>query len=220
MIKKIIASILLGCAILSFVGCDKGTKDSNQSSTAQKAEREDNDKNDKEDKDDEEDNSSNISSNIKDFEFSLDGKVHKLLCDYSELQKEGWEIEDNSKGQELKTNQYTLITVANKGKEEVYFSFYNPNKETKKVEECLVCKIQIDDYMEERCGAKVKLAGGIGIGSTVDELEEAFGEPTSKNEYEDYIYYKYDFEIYSNYQFIIDSKTKKITKIEARNIER
>lgn len=75
----------------------------------------------------------------------------------------------------------------------------------------------IENYYYKDYKGKIEVAGGISIGSTLDELVCSYGEPTEKDMRSNYdnlgILYKYKVGFYQYFEFEIDKSEKKITKI-------
>lgn len=81
----------------------------------------------------------------------------------------------------------------------------------------------VENYYYKDYAGKIEIAGGISIGSTLDELVYAYGEPTEKDMRENYenlgILYKYKVGLYQYFEFEIDKKEQKVTEITWRYFE-
>ncbi len=157
-----------------------------------------------------------LSDDLFDFQFSLNGEVYTLPCQYSELSEAGWSMED-IEGNELEAGQYTLQNRISNG--DIYLSanIVNTGDETLPMEQCRVGKLSLDSY-EADSGAKLVLSKGITYGSTYDEVTAAFGEPTDTYDSDVIITLTYKADTYSYVKIQFDAKTKTVNSMEIENM--
>ena len=71
----------------------------------------------------------------------------------------------------------------------------NNTDEVVKASEATIGGMSIEEYYYKNYNGKIEIIGGITIGSTLDELIDMFGEPTEKDDRENYenlgMLYKY-----------------------------
>lgn len=115
--------------------------------------------------------------------FSIDGEVYKVKTSYSSLLKNGWFIKPNGLDSEkLKPNEITFesIELSNDDYDgsQVNIGLINVTTEDKKLTDCLYWAISIENSLAEEDGVvKFALPGGVGYGSTTEEIEKVYGKP-------------------------------------------
>ena len=150
-------------------------------------------------KDDSKNSSKSNSSKITSKEFAIDGVSYKLGVNYSELEKNGWEInlegESNDKIK-AKTKDYNSWELRNSKYDKDFVTVYFRNNSDKEanVKECQICEIRISNYTND-LQFKFELPGGIKFGSTQEEVKKAYGEPTVGDD-EGMSYYLDDINLY------------------------
>lgn len=157
--------------------------------------------------------SDELSDEWDSFEFTLNGKLFSLMFDYKDLEAEGWSFDPADYGYD---EDYTLekydweidIDLEN----DDYDTVVNIGLQNIKSSECALKDAQVWDVIFDATEATgelpdVVLPGGITWGSTVEEIEAAYGKPTTKDEYSDGFVYQYKdeegdvlyLEIYNDY---------------------
>lgn len=143
--------------------------------------------------------SEEISNNWEDGEFLYDGKKIKLICNFSELEKNlGLKFNAETKYDHVLNPNSTVsggqCNVGNS--EEIVINLLNSSDESKKYPQCDVDTFSINLFNLKKNNdtnySKIQLAKGIGWESTADEIIAAYGEPhkKSENEYGFHLYYK------------------------------
>lgn len=184
---------------------DKKKKDKNETSDKEnKTDKDNTTKENKTDKDntakenktddnktnDKKTGSANISSDWKSGEFALDGVKYSLNCDYSEYTKNGWYVDyskfrDLTKDYILNKNDKLLATIdfSNKKFEacDVNIGFKNLTDSPKSVEETSVWAITVDNKFAKN-KVDFELPGGVKYGSTLAEVEAAYGKPEKESD--------------------------------------
>ena len=174
---------------------------------AEKEEREQNLKPSTEDKEEDKPtskptSSGTISDDWTDLEFILDGKKYVLPFEYKELTEDGWYLDESeydfSEGKERDGGMRVLATIQlnnpkyatdSLGEFELVIGFINYSKEPKEYKDCDIYSIEFKNvygYSRIENYGDVKIAGGIGFGSTEEEVLAAFGEPESEYNAEKY----------------------------------
>ena len=137
-----------------------------------------------------------LSDSLDDYTFELDGAVMKLPVSYEEFASHGWSLYsyDNSDTEEdlITAQDYDYFQMTNgDGRIRVYI--YNPSGDTKPIRECKIGCIEVTK--DE--GISFKIAGGLELGATADEVLAKFGTPASNNTSTDYQTIKYKTGEYS-----------------------
>ena len=171
----------------------------------------DEDHDDADDEDDEDEHDTDhgsakdeISDDWMDMEFTLDGEFYQMPASYSDLEDNGWSFDLADYGHEdgylMNPGDMTYATVelTNPDYEDVTLlvGFVNTGSKAKDITECEVWSILVDtcigfDQVDEY--PDMEIARGIGIGSSLEEVEEAFGE-TDNVYVSDYGYVVYGYE--------------------------
>lgn len=119
-----------------------------------------------------------ISDNLMDFQVEIDGEVYTLPFPYEELRSKGWE--SNGEGKVLQPEYITPRQISN-GLKTMNVTFLNTSKEDKDYLLCDIAGIEINSVQAKH--TTVKLAKGIEIGSTKDDVISAYGEPQEMGVY-------------------------------------
>lgn len=104
------------------------------------------------------------------YEVSIDGKVIQLPCDLSELTKLGFDFADDAGSHELENEDVKPVTLF-RGEEQLTICIHNKKEENVRYDECKVIAVILQGQV-----ATEKLYGGIGVGSTKEEVIEVFGD--------------------------------------------
>ncbi|MBQ3408029.1 MAG: hypothetical protein IJH12_02340 [Clostridia bacterium] len=96
----------------------------------------------------------------------------------------------------------------------------NNTEETVKCADATIGGFYLEDYYYKDYDGKIEINEGITIGSSLDELEAAFGKPTEKDMRENYenlgILYKYKVGLFQYFEFEIDKENHQIKNISWR----
>lgn len=131
-------------------------------------------------------NNSTISENWKDLEFIINNKKYKVLTSYSDMEQDGWKLKEQYASNTLDSYYKTFIVpiINIEFDSEVYVSFVNKTEETKLYKDCDFWQISIDNKWAKK-PVSFELPKGIKNGSTLDEIEKAYGKPSENNIYRD-----------------------------------
>lgn len=133
---------------------------------------------------------STISSDWKSGEFIFDGASYKLNGDYKKFVDNGWSVDLSKYGYEdgyiLNKNDktYSTVSLENSKYEKAYVNigFINLSDSAKDVTESQVWAISVDNYGSYRTQVDFELPGGIKYGSTLEEVEKAYGKPEDESD--------------------------------------
>lgn len=148
-----------------------------------------------------------ISDNWKDFTIELDGHVYQLPCRYEEFAKNGFVIGTSySDVQETdKLGGYTRVSVyLTNGAVDFNADLINLSGNARIAKDCDIGGISI--AASDNLG--LKLAKGIHSLSTVEEVQAAFGTPSSISTYDDSTSMSFSAGDYVDMKFYIDDNTK------------
>lgn len=131
-----------------------------------------------------------LSEEWTDMQFLFDGKQYQIPFSYTDLEAEGWSFNLADYGYEngyiLNPGDYVSGTIhlEKEGYErndvDVAIGFVNNFSEAKDILECEVYSftLQTDLWLtEDIIYPEMKIAKGIGIGSSYEDVKAAFGEP-------------------------------------------
>ena len=158
-----------------------------------------------------------VSDNWKDFTFTLEGKVYGLPTHYQNFVNNGWKIDGTRSdiGEDDKIPGYTRVYLyLSNGN--TYFSaeLTNMSGHARVAKDCDITEITIEANDE----LDLQLTGGIHCLSTVDEVQAAYGAPSSINSYTDYASLKYEVDSYIYMSFLIYGETTKYNEITLCNV--
>lgn len=163
----------------------------------------------------------------KDFSFELEGKSLSLPCSLEDLKAAGFEVdaEYTNVGEDyiINPNEYEYATVKYNGEWDSYLTVYfvNDSSEAKKVSECQVGGIACSSYDSEyKMQFELVFAGGITVGSTMDEVIAVYGEPTEKYEDDDYSSYEWrDRNYYNCGREVMTDENGRVISMQVMNID-
>lgn len=118
-----------------------------------------------------------MSDNLFDFEFSIDGTVLKLPCDVADLQALGYLMPEDDADNTL-DEYYISNSILCKNDYVIVVHIYNNTDTSMLYADAPIDEISFDNISyDESCN--IRFCGGIQIGSTKEEVSQAFGEPTT-----------------------------------------
>ncbi|MDR0964807.1 MAG: hypothetical protein LBM60_09345 [Clostridium sp.] len=139
------------------------------------------------------------------FQFALDGNLLSLPILYSDFAALGW-TSDDIEGETLKPGYITLgsYSLEKDDANIIRLSFINLGDEELPLSECLVYRFTFS-YFSWNAKTSFVLPGGLHIGSTVDDVIAAYGEPTGRSDSTITTKLTYEFGEYNYIEFNIDN---------------
>lgn len=165
--------------------------------------------------------SADLSSEWSSFQFELEGKLYTLPFSYSELEANGWIAQDNQELDETLESgkyviNYTTLVYSNKENTEIYVQFANLDEKDMPLRECYVSGIQFAQYSWSE-NTVLYFPGGFTLGSTKQDVEKLYGEPSNTQESSTTIEWKYETKNYNDVIFTFTKETGKIEKMRMSN---
>ena len=204
---------ILAVSLFGFTGC--GSKDENNDKKEGKNSTSTEEK--KESKDPINDNDS--------YYFIYDGKKFKAGDKISEIVNEtGLTLREKEKDEEVPANKYMIGAgyIQNSDKKTVFYvTPYNTESSAAKILDTHIGGFDLDEsnVKYESKLADVEVAGGIKLGSTLDDVKKVFGETTEIYEGTNYNQYTYKSEeIYRSYVFKFSKEEGKVIGITWKNL--
>ena len=204
---------ILAVSLFGFTGC--GSKDENNDKKEEKNSTSTEEK--KESKDPINDNDS--------YYFIYDGKKFKAGDKISEIVNEtGLALREKEKDEEVPANKYMIGAgyIQNSDKKTVFYvTPYNTESSAAKILDTHIGGFDLDEsnVKYESKLADVEVAGGIKLGSTLDDVKKVFGETTEIYEGTNYNQYTYKSEeIYRSYVFKFSKEEGKVIGITWKNL--
>ena len=148
------------------------------------------------------------------FFFFLNGVKYNHPCSYSDLKDDGWELYSDEYSESTILDDYVVVKLYNSG----YFidaEIYNTSGDPQELRYCTVGGIKVDQYYYD---TDFMVPYGVKIGSSRDEVTNAYGIPNSTETYDEYILYSY--KINNGFGYInicFDKQTYTCYLIEFRN---
>jgi hypothetical protein len=166
--------------------------------------------------------SAELSAEWSSFQFELEGKIYTLPIRYSELEANGWVAENAQDMDEiLEAGKYILnyqtMVYSDKENSEIAVQFANLGDEDVPLSECHVSGIQFSEYSWNK-DTVLYFPGGFTIGSTQEEVEALYGEPSETQELSSTVEWKYKTQIYDDVIFTFTKESGKIEKMRISNI--
>lgn len=135
---------------------------------------------------------SEVSDKLDDFTFSLNDTVYRLPMSYNEFTGGEWKIDADAgvdETEEIAGKNAQNFWVTN-GSQQIELYAYNPTGDTRQLRDCRIGGI----VYHLRDGGTMKIAKGISLDSTPDDVITAFGNPTenSSNSQKSHFIYETD----------------------------
>lgn len=156
--------------------------------------------------------------------FIINGQKYTTESLLKDIEMAGFTQDSNAAQTEIQKGSYSLSggffkdsTTGN-----TIFSVIpvNNSEETVKCADANIGGFYLEEYYYKDYQGKIEINEGITIGSTLDELIEAFGDPTEKDMRDGYsnlgMLYKYKVGMFQYFEFEIDKETNKVKVISWR----
>lgn len=160
-----------------------------------------------------------LSEDLFDFQIQIEDAVYQFPMSYEEFLSYGWELDANHSDaeMELSPNQYDLVYFK-KGGLECMTYVINLGMNSQKVSECLVGGMEISNFDWEVQPGQIYLAAGIERGvSTQEEIEAAYGTPTSVYNGDMYTSLTYEKDSYCEVELYVYKESGVLEDIDMRN---
>lgn len=218
-ILSVLLVILLVASVFALTGCDK------ESSTSTK-----NDVKTEENKSSKEEKKEDVKAadDNDNYFIKIKGKKFKAGDKISSLKEVGISQDEKVLDEKVKKNTYVIGagTLYNESKKRVLnMTPYNASDEEITVKDAVIGGLEVGEYQydkisQEVLDLEVEVAGGIKLGSTLDDVEKVFGKTDNTYFAESLGYTTYTYkssEVYRSYEFTID-KDGKVAKIHWQNL--
>ncbi len=152
--------------------------------------------------------------NSSSYFFTIDGKKYSAGDKISTLESSGYHLNKTGAEKELQPNGYLLMgdsIVDSNDKTVFYATPFNNTKENVKGGDATIGSFSIDSYSYEKLNKKVEIVNGITIGTSLEDIEAIFGEPTSKTDATEYNGPSYTYSVtgeYKSFTFRFDKENK------------
>lgn len=158
------------------------------------------------------------------YYFVINGQKYTTESLVKDIETAGFIQDSNAAQTELQKGSYSLSGGFFKDSTtgSTIFSVIpiNNTDETIKCSDANIGGFRIEEYYYKDYQGTIEINEGITIGSTLDELIEAFGDPTEKDMRENYknlgMLYKYKVGLFQYFEFEIDKETNKVKVISWR----
>jgi len=157
-----------------------------------------------------------LSDDIYSFSFSLNGEIFSLPFPFSEIEDAGWSGDDIADGR-LDPGRHTLSNQLRNGEQIVFVSLVNTTENVLPFNETNIGRINKDDF-DARRGAELVFPGNITIGSTIDEVIAAHGEPSETRSTDASTTLVYSRSLQSSVTFRVDNETNQVTSLRMENL--
>ena len=164
-----------------------------------------------------------VSDALEEYTFELDGVVYQLPCDYSALTAAGWAIEEDSftgidADTPVQAGSFEYVTLIKDGNAVTAY-FINLSGNAKALHSCRVGGIEL--MAQELTSTRIfSVAQGIGLSSSREDVEEAFGEPDALEQREDNVTLIYSGDgdnIYTSFRIYESAEDAKYNTISLRS---
>jgi len=159
-----------------------------------------------------------LSDDIYSFEFSLNGAVFSLPFEYAEIHAHGWVFEDSDA--ELGPNQRTFTRNVSNSGNTIGVSIGNLTPNVIQYYDGHIGGVTISER-HTGTGTQFVLAGGVTIGTALEDVIATYGEPSEYRESDTFRTLTYSIGIQSDIRIQVSQDTGLVTEIQMTNfIER
>lgn len=159
-----------------------------------------------------------LSGDLFDFQVSVNGIVHQFPMWYSDFEELGWTYEGDST-QTISSEQYTSSEYWKKDGYEVGVSFANLSVNSVPYSEAMIGEIKFHEQFLANSGWEIILPGNIQWGvSTVEDIKNAYGEPTIEYEEKQYYQLLYVLDAYREVELKVRKDTNVLGIIRITNM--
>lgn len=159
-----------------------------------------------------------LSGDLFDFQVSVNGIVHQFPMWYSDFEKLGW-IYEGDNTQTISSEQYTSSEYWKKDGYEVGVSFANLSVNSVPYSEAMVGEIKFHEQFLANSGWEIILPRNIQWGvSTVEDIKNAYGEPTVEYEEKQYYQLLYVLDAYREVELKVRKDTNVLGIIRITNM--
>lgn len=155
-----------------------------------------------------------LSDDWKSLQFKLNGKKYSLLANYSQFKNNGWDFDlsDYSQnGYSLNSGDKTYGVFDlqhNNFDSHVSVGFINTDSVTNDIKNCKVWSIEINNRFASE-PVSFELPGGIKYGSTLKQVEKAYGKPDDGDRSDELGYWIYIYSVDFEKYFTLEIDDKK-----------
>lgn len=158
----------------------------------------------------------NISRDLssESFFFFLNGVKYKHPCTYSDLKNNGWELYSDQYSESTVLDDSVVVRLRNS---DYYITaeIINTSRDPNELRDCTVGGIYVKQNFHN---TDFMAPSGIKIGSSRDEVTNAYGMPNSTETYDEYIMFSYRISRgFGELKICFDKQTNKCYLIEFRN---
>lgn len=160
-----------------------------------------------------------LSDNLYDFQIKIGDTVYQIPMTYADFMAQGWTIGSNhSEDETISANYYDLITCT-KDSNDISVEFLNLQINEIPLNQTLVGGIRINGVYDLNLDMfPVEFAKGIQMGkSNLQDIEAAYGTPTSVYEGNMYTQYRYEKDTYQEIEFYVYSDDNTLKQVEIQN---
>lgn len=160
-----------------------------------------------------------LSDDLYSFEAKIDGEIYTFPMSYKDFTALGWEYQ-GEESDELEPSNYFPTAQFKKGNLVIYGELVNLGINTVPVAECSIAGFSVDSYkIAEEPDTSIELPGGIKYGvATIDDIKEAYGNPTDTYEGDLYTKLTYEKDYYQRADLYVSNKTGVLNEIELENV--
>ena len=159
--------------------------------------------------------SGNLPDDLFSFQLELDGVIYQLPAPYSEFETNGW-VGKEDLSTELDPDHITTSISLKNGEHEIYARFLNAGTDVLKLSECYVYIINLDSFDVDK-GASLIFPSGITIGTKMDDVKSAYGDPSETYEGDYSINWTYKLKTYASAEIKFDPATKTVSDLKMEN---
>ncbi|MGI6007880.1 MAG: hypothetical protein ACOX8E_10370 [Ruminococcus sp.] len=155
-----------------------------------------------------------IDSELKSFEFSVQGVTCRLPAVYDDMTEKGWKYEGDEE-EKVAGESFLENRKFSLGSYTCTVDMTNFSAENQPVNQCYVGRVVLEPGKHEE---KIILPGGLAMGeATAVQVQDAYGEPRDRYEDDSRIIFTYEYGVYENAVLTFEADTEIMVKAELCN---
>jgi len=156
-----------------------------------------------------------LTDDILSFNAKYDGVLYNMPAPISELEKNGWILQDAPKD-DIPSRSFQSGIILRKGNQILRTAIYNNSDKATSAENCFVTEIICDEITTN---VSLELPKGITVGSTKEAVEAAYaGTKVNKSDSSIFEYCTYTKKVQQEVSIAIKKETGKVSKISVKYV--
>ena len=163
--------------------------------------------------------SQELSSDLYSFQVRIDGVVYAFPCDFDQLTQAGWQFKGDET-ETLKSNYYDLVYFTKEGYTDMMAYGFNCYSSARPINTCYIAGFELSTNSYDKVDTVTcEMPGGIALNvSTIDDVINAYGDPSDRYDSETRTSLSYRYDIYRELTFASNDESNVVRSIKIQNL--